>query len=170
MRDSFAGIFTADPHTLTPARVRELAGPVIDAWVARRERELTEGVFGGLAAVGLHACLAAVNEGAVAQLLVAREDMIAGHVCGRCGELSTGSDECPDRGTAACAVPDLLEGMVQRTLDANGKVTATRDAPAIAWSRTARPQTANKSKSTSQAAPMPSSTISSAHSSRATDR
>lgn len=129
VRDNFAGSFTADPHTLTPARVRELAGPVIDAWVARRERELAEGVFGGLAAVGLHACLAAVNQGAVGHLLVAREDMIAGYVCGRCGGLSTGSDECPDWAAAACAVPDLLEEMVQRTLDDNGKVTATRDAP-----------------------------------------
>jgi len=129
VRDSFAGSFTADPHTLTPARVRELAGPVIDAWVARRERELTEAVFGGLAAVGLHASLAAVNEGAVGHLLVAREDMIAGYVCGRCGGLSSGGDECPDWGTGAYAVPDLLEEMVQRTLDDNGQVTAIRDAP-----------------------------------------
>ena len=98
-------------------------------WVARRERELTEAVLGGPAAVGLHASLAAVNEGAVAHLLVAREDMIAGYVCGRCGALSTGSDECPDWGTAACAVPDLLEEMAQRTLDDNGQVTAVRDAP-----------------------------------------
>jgi Bacterial archaeo-eukaryotic release factor family 10 len=129
VRDSFAGSFTADPHTLTPAKVRELAGPVIDAWVARRERELAEGVFGGLAAVGLHASLAAVNEGAVGHLLVAREDMITGHVCGRCGGLSTGIDACPGWGAGACAVPDLLEEMVQRTLDDNGQVTAIRDAP-----------------------------------------
>lgn len=129
VRDSFAGSFTADPHTLTPARVRELAGPVIDTWVAARERELAEATLGGLAAVGLHASLAAVNEGAVAHLLVAHQDMIAGHVCGRCGGLSTGSDECPDWGTAACAVPDLLEEMVRRTLDDNGQVTTIRDAP-----------------------------------------
>jgi hypothetical protein len=126
---SFAGSFTADPHTLTPARARELAGPVIDVWVARRERELAEGILGGLAAVGLHASLAAVNEKAVAHLLVAREDMIAGYECGGCGVLSTGIDECADWGTAACAVPDLLEEMVERTLDDNGQVTATRDAP-----------------------------------------
>jgi hypothetical protein len=129
MRDSFAGSFTADPHTLTPARVRELAGPVIDAWVARRERELAEGVSGGLAAVGLHASLAAVNDGAVGHLLVAHEDMIAGYVCGRCGGLSTGSDECAGWSAGACAVPDLLEEMVQRTLDDNGQVTAIRDVP-----------------------------------------
>ena len=27
VRETFAGSFTADPHTLTPARVRELASP-----------------------------------------------------------------------------------------------------------------------------------------------
>jgi hypothetical protein len=43
--------------------------------------------------------------------------------------LSTGSDECPDWGTAARAVPDLLEEMVQRTLDEDGQVTVIRDAP-----------------------------------------
>lgn len=129
VRYSLAGSFTADPHTLTPARIRELAGPVIDTWVARRERELAGEILGGLAAVGLHACLAAVNEGAVAHLLVAHQDMIAGHVCGRCGGLSTHSDECPDWGTAACAVPDLLEEMAQRTLDDNGQVTTACDAP-----------------------------------------
>lgn len=52
VRDSFAGSFTADPHTLTPARIRELAGPVIDGWVARRERELAGEILGGLAAAG----------------------------------------------------------------------------------------------------------------------
>ena len=55
--------------------------------------------------------------------------MIAGYVCGCCGGLSTGSDECPDWGTAARTVPDLLEEMVQRTLDDNGPVTVIRDAP-----------------------------------------
>jgi hypothetical protein len=56
---------------LTSARVRELASPVIDGWVARREQELAEEIFGQLAAVWLHASLAAVNEGAAARLLVA---------------------------------------------------------------------------------------------------
>jgi peptide chain release factor subunit 1 len=128
-RQTFAGSFTADPHSLTPARVRELAGPVIEGWVARRERELAEQILGGLAAVGLPASLAAVNEGAAGHLLVAHEDMIAGYVCGRCGALSTGSDECPDWGTAARTVPDVLEEMVQRTLDDDGQVTVVRDAP-----------------------------------------
>jgi peptide subunit release factor 1 (eRF1) len=129
VRKDFAGSFTADPHTLTVARIRELAGPVIEGWAVRRERELSEEIFGQLAAVGLHASLAAVNEGAVDHLLVAHEGMIPGFVCGRCGALSTGSDECPDWGTAARAVPDLLDEAVQRTLDDDGQVTVIRDAP-----------------------------------------
>jgi len=129
VRKDFAGSFTADPHTLTPARIRELASPVIEGWVARRERELSDEISGRLTAVGLRASLAAVNEGAVARLLVAHESMIPGFVCGRCGALSTGSDQCPDWGTAARAVPDLLEDMVQRTLDDDGPVTVISDAP-----------------------------------------
>ena len=40
-----------------------------------------------------------------------------------------GSVECPGCGTAARTVPDLLEEMVQRTLDDDGPVTMIRDAP-----------------------------------------
>jgi hypothetical protein len=144
-REAFAGSFTADPHSLTPARVRELAGPVIGGWVARRERELAGQILGGLAAVGLRASLAAVNQGAVGHLLVAHEGMIAGYVCGRCGALSTGSDECPDWGTAARTVPDVLEEMVQRTLDNDGQVTVVRDASFSVAARLRFPVTGGES-------------------------
>jgi hypothetical protein len=147
-REAFAGSFTADPHALTPARVRELAGPVIEGWVARREQELAGEVLGGLAAVGLHASLAAVNQGVAGHLLVAHEGMIPGFACGRCGALSTGSFECPDCGTAARTVPDLLEEMVQRTLDDNGPVTVIRDAPFSVAARLRFPVTEGESVTT----------------------
>jgi hypothetical protein len=128
--DAFAGSFHADPHTLTEAKVRELAAPVIGNWVARRERELSEEILGEgrLAAIGLPTCLAAVSGGAVDRLLVPDDGMIPGFACGRCGVPSAGRD-CPDCGTAARPVPDLLEEMAQRTLDDNGQVTVIRDAP-----------------------------------------
>jgi hypothetical protein len=132
-REAFAGSFIADPHTLTPAKVQELAAPVIGAWVRRRERDLAGEIAsttpGRLAAVGLPVSVAAVNQGAVAHLLVSDEGMIPGFACGRCGALSAGRDQCPDWGTAARAVPDLLEEMVQRVLDEDGQVTVIRDAP-----------------------------------------
>jgi hypothetical protein len=150
VREDFAGSFTADPHTLTTAKVRELASPVIEGWVARRERELARGILGEapgrLAAIGLPACLAAVNQGAAAHLLVAHEGMIPGFACGRCGALSTGSDQCPDWGTAARAVPDLLEEMVQRVLDHDGQVTAIRDAPFSVGAKLRFPVTADRDR------------------------
>jgi hypothetical protein len=131
VRDAFAGSFHADPHTLTEAGVRELAGPVIDRWVARRERELSEEILGAgrLAALGLPACLVAVGRSAVDHLLVPDDGMIPGFACGGCGQLSAGPARCPDCGMAAPAVPDLLEELVQRTLDDNGRVSVIRDAP-----------------------------------------
>jgi peptide subunit release factor 1 (eRF1) len=136
LRADFAGSFTGDPLTLTPARVRELAAPVIERWAAGRERELAEQVIDAapspLAAVGLPACLAAVNAGAAALLLVPDEGIVHGFECGRCGALSTSGDDCPDWGTAARVVPDLLEEMASRTLDDGGQVVAVRDAPVSA--------------------------------------
>jgi hypothetical protein len=66
-------------------------------------------------------------------------------VCGRCGTLSTGSVECPDCGTAAPTVPDLLEEMVQRTLDDDGPVTMIRDAPFSVAARLRFPVTGGES-------------------------
>lgn len=138
VREAFAGSFSADPHTLTPAMIRDLARPVVDEYVLRGEQRLAAEISGQpprLTAVGLPACLAAVGEGAVAHLLVAHEDMIGGFACGRCGALTTDPDGCPDWGTAARAVPDLLEEMVRKVLDGGGQVTALRDAPFPAAAR-----------------------------------
>lgn len=133
LREDFAGSFTGDLLTLTPAQVRELAAPVLERWAARRERKLVDEVIDAapsrLAAVGLPACLAAVNMGAVDLLLLPDEGMIPGFECGRCGALSTAGDDCPDWNTTARAVPDLLEEMSSRTLDAGGQVVAVRDVP-----------------------------------------
>ncbi|HEX6933390.1 MAG TPA: hypothetical protein VF162_14690 [Streptosporangiaceae bacterium] len=136
LRDDFAGSFAGDPLTLTPARVRELAAPVIGRWTARRERELTKEIVdaapGQLTVVGMPACLAAVNAGAAALLLLPDEGIVPGFECGRCGALSTTGDDCPDWGTAARVVPDLLEEMASRTLDGGGRVISVSDAPVSA--------------------------------------
>jgi len=65
LRDRFAGSFAADPHTLTPARVRELAAPVIGHWVTAREQRVAAQIRdlppGGLTAAGLQECATAAN-------------------------------------------------------------------------------------------------------------
>jgi hypothetical protein len=133
VREVFAGSFTADPHALTPARVRDLAEPVIARWAEQEAQRLATEVLqaspGGLAAVGMTDCVRAVNAGAVEQLIVPGNGLVPGYVCGRCGLLGTAADGCPDWEVAARPVPDLIDEMVHRTLDAGGQITAMRSAP-----------------------------------------
>lgn len=82
-----------------------------------------------LTASGLQACLAAVNTGAVQTLVVPRDGLFPGYECGRCGALGLAADCCPDWGTAALPVPDLIEEMVSRTLEDGGRVFVVHDEP-----------------------------------------
>lgn len=144
-RAAFAGSFAASPQGLDPARVRELAGPVIGAWAARRERRLTGDVLseapGTRAAAGLSPCLVAVNAGAASLLLIPDEDVVPGFACGRCGALSVTGDDCPDWGTATRRLPDLLEEMTWRVLGYGGEVIAVRELPVSAAARLRFPVT-----------------------------
>ena len=133
VREAFAGSFTADPHNLTPARVRDLAAPVIARWTDRSAQRLAARIRetppGGPAAIGLPACLAAVSGHAVEHLVVPDDGLIPGYVCGQCGLLGVAADGCPDWETAAQPVPDLFDEMVHRTLQDGGQFSAIRDAP-----------------------------------------
>ena len=53
------------------------------------------------AAIGLPACLAAVNGHAVEQLVVPDDVLVPGYVCGRCGLPGVAADGCPDWEKAA---------------------------------------------------------------------
>jgi hypothetical protein len=133
-RDRFAGSFVVDPHTMTPARVRALAAPVIEDWVNRREQQLVGQITseppGGLAATGLNACLPAVNQRAVAVLVVPVGGLIPGFACDSCGMLGSGPGACPHGPPAVRPVPDLLEEMAVAVREDGGEVVAVHDAPA----------------------------------------
>ena len=73
--------------------------------------------------VGLPACLVAVSAGPVQTLVVPDDSLVPGYECGRCGTLSLDADTCcPDWGTAALPVPDVIEEMVSRVLEDGGDV------------------------------------------------
>ena len=78
-------------------------------------------------AIGLQACLAAVNAGVAETLVVPRDGLVPGYECGRCGALSTDTDSCPDWGTAPLPVPDVIEEMVSRILEDGGQVLVSSD-------------------------------------------
>jgi hypothetical protein len=78
---------------------------------------------GGRPAVGLSSCLAAVSAGPVQTLIVPADGLVPGYECGRCGTLSLDAGTCcPDWGTAALPVPDVIEEMVSRVLEDGGDV------------------------------------------------
>jgi hypothetical protein len=133
VRDCFAGSFTAEAHALSPARVHDLAAPVIARWTDSRAQCLADQIRAmlpcGLAAIGLPACLSAVNADAVETLVVPDEGLVPGYECGRCGALSTRPDSCPDWGAAPLPVPDVIEEMVTRTLEDGGQVSVIHGRP-----------------------------------------
>jgi hypothetical protein len=130
-REWFAGSFGADVHTVTAARVRELAAPHVARWASQRDEQLAREVLarppGSLTATGLRACLDAVNARAVRTLIVPGDGLVPGWECGRCGRLSVDAGPCPDCEAAALPVPDVIEEMVAKTLQDGGQVCPVHD-------------------------------------------
>jgi len=99
-----------------------------------RARSLADEILaappGEFAVIGLPGCLAAVNACAVDTLVVPDAEVVPGYECGRCGALGVAADCCPDWGTAALPVSDVIEEMVSRTLEDGGEILVMPDAPA----------------------------------------
>jgi hypothetical protein len=113
--------------------VVDLAAPLVARWADESARHAADEILtrprDGLAAIGLPACLAAVNADAVETLVVPGDGLVPGYECGRCGALSTHADSCPDWGTAPLPVPDVIEEMVSRTLEDGGQIWLISDVP-----------------------------------------
>ena len=133
MAERLAGTFTADPETITAARMRDQGNAVVEGWAGVRERRLVARLRreqpAGLAATGLDECLAAANQRAAELLIVPEDGLVPGFVCQRCGVLSRGGTDCPDGGAARAAVPDLIEEMAVQLLGDGGQVETAGDPP-----------------------------------------
>lgn len=122
-----AGTFVIDPHTLTPARVREQAERVVDAYERDEEARLVAEALervasGGFGALGLEWCLMAVNEKAVQLLLVHDDVEVPGRASDACGWLGLDGDDCPVCGQPTRKAPDVVDEMAAEVLDAGGRV------------------------------------------------
>lgn len=132
-QDRFAGSFAADPAMLTPARIRELAGPVVRHAIDQSAQELLTRIRreppGGTAAAGFDDCLAAVNHDAVTVLAVPGPGTVPGYACRRCGALGTTKTRCVCGPGAAHPVPDLIEEMAVMVIRNGGTVHTVDDVP-----------------------------------------
>lgn len=133
LREQLAGRFAADPHALTPAGVRKLAGPVIREWVSANDQQLLGRVLrqppAGRTVTGLSACLDAANQHAIELVLVPSGGMVPGYACQQCGMLSAVPGGCPHGPRDTQAVPDLIEEIAVSALAGGGQVETLRDPP-----------------------------------------
>jgi len=134
LRARVAGSFVADLHTLTPAKVRDHAGRVIEHWVSQRDQDLVAQVTqqppNGLTVSGLADCLTAASQHAIQLLLVPAGGLVPGYACRQCGALSRVPGGCPHGAAASLAVPDLIEEMAVGTLGDGGQAETVPDPPA----------------------------------------
>lgn len=139
VRQRVAGSFNVDLQTATPARVRELAAPVIARWTESAEAQLVDEMLSEppdtTVTTSLADCVKAVRSRAVSQLVLADGQMVPGCVCDDCGAVGVGDAgcDCPDQ--ACQPVPDVLDELSSQALDGGGEVAAVRDAPFTAAAR-----------------------------------
>ena len=119
VRPHIRPLLLARQHCPVPDQV----SPDVAWWSEVPARRTAATILAMPPAVGLPACLAAVSAGPVQTLVVPTDGLVPGYECGRCGTLSLDADACcPDWGTAALPVPDVIEEMVSRVLEDGGEV------------------------------------------------
>jgi peptide chain release factor subunit 1 len=130
LRARVAGTFVLDRHTMTPARVRQLADEVVAQWADGQERRLAtslaEQAPGGMTAIGLDACVAAANQHAIQLLMVPDDDVRPGFICDGCGVLSVAGGACPGCGELSVPVDDVIEELAVKVTKDGGSVQPVR--------------------------------------------
>jgi peptide chain release factor subunit 1 len=130
MRRRVAGTFVVNPHTMTAARVRQLADEVVAQWADGQERRLAttlaEQATGSMTAVGLDACVAAANQHAIQLLMVPDDDVRPGFTCEVCGVLAVAGGACAACGELTVPVDDVLEELAVKVTEDGGSVQLVR--------------------------------------------
>jgi peptide subunit release factor 1 (eRF1) len=127
LRDRLAGSFSIDPPTATAAEIRAGADGVLQRYESDQERKavaevLDRAAAGGLAAVGIPACLWAGSVAAIQTLLVQEGVTAAGVVCDDSGWLALAGDTCPLSGKPTRPTPDVIDDLVQAVIDEGGSI------------------------------------------------
>jgi hypothetical protein len=139
VKERVAGSFNVDWQTVTPARVRELAAPVIASWNESSEAQLVDDMLSEPPEVAvttsLADCVTAVRARAVSQLVLADDQVVPGCACDDCGAIGIGDAGCDCADQACREVPDVLDVLTAQALDGGGQVAAVREAPFTAAAR-----------------------------------
>ena len=134
LRARVAGTFVIDRHTMTAARVRQLADDVVAEWADGQERRLATSLAeqgpGAMTAIGLDACVAAANQHAIQLLMVPDDDVRPGFTCDDCGVLAVTGGACPKCGELTVPVDDVIEELAVNVTEDGGSVQPVRGSAA----------------------------------------
>jgi peptide subunit release factor 1 (eRF1) len=127
LRDRLAGSFSIDLPTATAAAVRAGADAVLQHYRSDREQKVVSEILdraaaGGLAAVGVPACLWAGSVAAIQTLLVQEGATAGGVVCEESGWLAAAGESCPVCGKPTRHTPDVIDALVQAVIDEGGSI------------------------------------------------
>jgi peptide subunit release factor 1 (eRF1) len=127
LRDRLAGSFSIDPPAATAAEVRAGADAVLQGYESDQQQKdvaevLDRAAAGGLAAVGVPACLWAASVAAIQTLLVQEGMTAAGVVCDDSAWLALAGDTCPLCGKPTRHSPDVIDELVQAVIDEGGSI------------------------------------------------
>jgi peptide subunit release factor 1 (eRF1) len=127
LRDRLAGSFPIDPPTASTAQIRAGADAVLQRYESDQERQavaevLDRAAAGGLAAVGIAACLWAGSVAAIQTLLVQEGVTAPGVVCDDSGWLALAGDTCPLSGKPTRPTSDVIDDLVQAVIDEGGAI------------------------------------------------
>jgi peptide chain release factor subunit 1 len=150
LRSRVAGTFTVDADTATRGDIRRQAEEVLDRFELERQRSEVEEVLeraaaGGLAGVGLEACLWAGSVAAIDTLYVQDGAVSPGVVCDESGWFATAGERCPICGAELRRTPDVIDELVEAVIGEGGSIrhvraeTELRDRVAAAALRFALP-------------------------------
>lgn len=131
LRDRVVGTFVIDPHTMTPAKVRQLADAVVAQWQDSREQQLAaalaEQAPSTMTAVGLDACVKAANQHAIQLLIVSDDEVRPGFRCDHCGALAVAGGPCASCGVPTEEVGDVIEELAVKVTRDGGGFQPVRD-------------------------------------------
>lgn len=127
-RKLFAGTFSIDLRTMTPALVAEHCRSIAEAHDAAEQQTLVANLVdaaksGGPAVFGLEWVIDAINQKAVQTLVVDTSDAVSGGACSACGWLSVDQhDLCPACHAAMKPVSDIVDASAHAVVQSGGSV------------------------------------------------
>ncbi len=127
LRERLGGTFAIDPGTATATEIQERASAIVGRYERKEEEKLVQETLeqaaaGDSAAIGLQQCLWGGTVAAIGRLLVEEGAVVPGLVCERHRWMGLRGETCPLCDEPPREVPDVIDELVEATIEEGGAV------------------------------------------------